>query len=53
MRTWRQRTLAMPASSASAFTSTIVTGMPLLTKHIEMPPPIVPAPITVACAVFA
>ena len=35
-----------PRSSASCLTSTIVTGMPTLAKFIEMPPPIVPAPIT-------
>ena len=36
----------MPRSSASCFISRIVTGMPALRKFIEMPPPIVPAPIT-------
>mmetsp|Transcript_17592 Transcript_17592/g.53187 ORF Transcript_17592/g.53187 Transcript_17592/m.53187 type:complete len:251 (-) Transcript_17592:862-1614(-) len=35
-------------ASASADKSTNVTGMPLLAKHIAMPPPIVPAPMTAA-----
>jgi hypothetical protein len=36
----------VPRSSASCAISTIVTGMPAERKFIEMPPPIVPAPIT-------
>ena len=36
----------MPRSSASCAISTIVTGIPADRKFIEMPPPIVPAPIT-------
>ena len=39
-----------PRVSASREVSTIVTGMPALAKHIAMPPPMVPAPITVARA---
>ena len=35
-----------PRSSASCEVSTIVTGMPAERKFIEMPPPIVPAPMT-------
>ena len=38
----------MPLSSASCFISSIMTGMPALTKFIVMPPPMVPAPITAA-----
>ncbi len=38
--------MATPLSSASCFISRIITGMPALRKFIEMPPPIVPAPIT-------
>ena len=38
----------MPFLRASSLVSMIVTGMPTLTKFIEMPPPIVPAPITAA-----
>ena len=34
--------------SASAELSTSVTGMPALAKHMAMPPPMVPAPITAA-----
>jgi hypothetical protein len=37
-----------PRSSASADCSTTVTGMPALAKHMAMPPPMVPAPITTA-----
>ena len=35
-----------PRSSASCDVSTMVTGMPAERKFIEMPPPMVPAPIT-------
>ena len=38
----------MPRFSAVSSFSMIVTGMPTLTKFIEMPPPMVPAPITAA-----
>ena len=38
----------MPRLSASSLFSMIVTGMPTLAKFIEMPPPMVPAPITAA-----
>ena len=38
----------MPRLSASSLFSMIVTGMPALAKFIEMPPPMVPAPITAA-----
>ena len=38
--------MPVPRSSASWLISTIVTGMPALRKFIEMPPPMVPAPIT-------
>ena len=38
----------MPRLSASSLFSMIVTGIPALAKYIEMPPPIVPAPITAA-----
>src|SRR5438105_6240530 len=37
-----------PLSSASCFTSSTRTGMPALAKHMAMPPPMVPAPITAA-----
>src|SRR5438132_582731 len=40
--------VASPLSSASCFTSSTRTGMPALAKHMAMPPPIVPAPITAA-----
>ncbi len=36
----------MPRSSASCFISSMVTGMPAFRKFIEMPPPMVPAPMT-------
>jgi len=38
----RETVLGMPSCAAS----TIVTGIPALRKFIEMPPPMVPAPIT-------
>mmetsp|Transcript_20579 Transcript_20579/g.64289 ORF Transcript_20579/g.64289 Transcript_20579/m.64289 type:complete len:503 (-) Transcript_20579:5-1513(-) len=38
----------MRVSSASGDLSTSVTGIPLLAKHIAIPPPIVPAPMTAA-----
>ena len=40
--------VASPLSSASCFTSSTRTGMPALAKHMAMPPPMVPAPITAA-----
>ncbi len=43
----------MPRSSASCFTSTTVTGMPALAKHMAMPPPMVPAPMIAALATGA
>ena len=42
------RITASPLSSASCFTSSTVTGMPALAKFMEMPPPMVPAPMTAA-----
>ena len=42
------RSSSRPRFSASSPVSTIVTGMPALAKLIEMPPPMVPAPITAA-----
>ena len=39
--------------SAPASVSISVTGMPALAKHMAMPPPIVPAPITAAVAICA
>ena len=43
----------MPRSSASCFTSTTVTGIPALAKHMAMPPPMVPAPMIAARATGA
>ncbi len=40
------RSSPCPFFSASVVVSRSVTGMPALTKHMAMPPPIVPAPIT-------
>src|SRR5882672_3898554 len=40
--------VASPLSSASCFTSSTRTGMTALAKHMAMPPPMVPAPITAA-----
>mmetsp|Transcript_25390 Transcript_25390/g.82075 ORF Transcript_25390/g.82075 Transcript_25390/m.82075 type:complete len:268 (-) Transcript_25390:304-1107(-) len=39
---------SMRVCSASADRSTRATGMPLLAKHMAIPPPIVPAPMTAA-----
>ena len=43
--------VATPRSSASCFVSRIFTGMPALRKFIEMPPPMVPAPMTATEAI--
>src|SRR5262249_339701 len=40
--------VSRPRVSASGAASTTVTGMPALAKHMAMPPPMVPAPITAA-----
>ena len=41
----------MPLSICACSCSISVTGMPALAKHMAMPPPIVPAPITAAFAI--
>ena len=38
----------MPLRSASADTSIKATGIPALAKHMAIPPPIVPEPMTAA-----
>jgi hypothetical protein len=43
--------MSRPRLSGSCAVSTTVTGMPALAKHIAMPPPMVPAPITAARAI--
>src|SRR5438876_358370 len=43
---------AIPFSSASAEFSSTSTGIPASAKHMAMPPPIVPAPITAALRSF-
>ncbi len=40
----------MPRANASDDASSIFTGVPASAKHIAMPPPMVPAPITAAVA---
>ena len=37
-----------PRASSSSLVSITVTGMPALAKHMAMPAPMVPAPITAA-----
>ena len=44
--------VAIPRSSASCFISSILTGMPAFKKFMEMPPPMVPAPMTATDAML-
>jgi hypothetical protein len=43
------RIFARPFFRNSSVVSISVTGIPALAKHIAMPPPMVPPPITAAC----
>ena len=45
---YSSRMRARPRSSAACSISITVTGMPALAKHMAMPPPMVPAPMTAA-----